>query len=222
MDVEPDSTKPRVTVYPNHDQFVVVPADHLRERPYTLTAFHMSGTTIRLGPVDVPEGIELIDGLLSPNGWTPRFDPRTPIEITDMDAARAVLTVSPTEPIAGTELFAALRAKILTDPTDNDEHDQAATLLAHIEPHRPWATYTGDTECLLGECWTTEEHPKCDIRPATPLCSACTPVYEDGSEYTPAWLDACRIAWPCAPLRAVATYYEVPLDELVELVPGRG
>lgn len=222
MGVDPDSIESRATVYPVHDQFVVVPADQLRERPYTLIAFHMSGTTIRLGPVDVPEGIELIDGLLSPNGWTPRFDPRTPIEITDMDAARRVLTVSPTEPIAGIDLFAVLRAKILADPEDTDEHDHAAALLAHIEAHRPWATYTGDHECLVGECLTTEEHPKCDIEPAKPLCSACTPVYEDGSEYTPAWLDACRITWPCAPLIAVAAHYEVPVDELVEMVAGCG
>lgn len=202
------------------EQFVVVPAGGLSEQPYTIVAHHMSGTSLRLGPVTVPEGIELIDGLLTPNGWTPRFEQRVPIELTPMEQAVGILTAAPSEPIAGTELFTALRNAILADPDDTDEHDQAATLLAHIEGHRPWATYTGDMDCLLGECSITDDHPKHDIEPATPLCAACTPVYEDGSEYTPAWLDACRIDWPCAPLRAIATYYEVPLVELVKLVPG--
>jgi hypothetical protein len=211
---------PKITVVAGAEKYVTVPADNLHTRPYTLVAYHMCGTTIRMGPVTVFEGIWLIDTLLAPNGWAPRFDPRSPIEPMTMADARRVLTAAPAEPIAGTELFAALRTKILADPDDNDDHDQAATLLAHIEPHRPWATYTGDPDCLTGDCRTTDEHPICDVEPSIPLCAACTPVYEDGSEFTPVWLDACRIPWPCAPLRAVADHYQVPLDELVKEVAG--
>jgi hypothetical protein len=112
------------------------------------------------------------------------------------------------------DLFIALRRAIITDP-DNDgaECDRAAALITHLEPHQPLQLWGGDEECRLAEC----DHPRdadglcAELVPAGKICTACSAVYDSGSEYGPEWFTSCRVGWPCPPLVAVAARYNIPL-----------
>jgi hypothetical protein len=172
---------------------------------------HGGGLTIRIGPVDIGEAIILIDRHLAPNGWAPRLLPLVPVgqAINHFDAAR-----NP-QPVEEADLFVALRRAIITDP-DNDGADcpRAAALIAHAEAHRPLQLWCGDEECLLSECDHDREDGGCPgIQPSERLCVTCSAVYDSGSEWGPEWLDACRVPWPCPPIRAVAAHYNVPLGD---------
>lgn len=60
------------------------------DRLHILEATSTCGLTIRTGPVDIAEGVILVDRHLAPNGWAPRFLPITPANqaIAHFTAAR--------------------------------------------------------------------------------------------------------------------------------------
>jgi hypothetical protein len=185
------------------------------DRPFALVAVDADTTTVRLGPASIAEAVELIDNLLTPNGYTPRFESWPPAEPLGLAAAWRRLTIAPGAAVESTDLFRALRAAIVADMDDGDGIDstRAALLITHIEPHRPLQMWTGDEDCLRGECALDPDHKKCDIQPADQVCAACTPAYDHGGDWGVERLQACWITWPCAPLRAVAGHYQVPLPE---------
>lgn len=170
------------------------------------------GFTIRTGPLDIGEAIILIDQHLAPNAWTPRL-----VQLTPADAALKYFTAARNpQPVEEADTFVALRLAIITDQ-ENDGADcpRAGALIAHLEAHRPLQMWFGDEECLLAECDHDREDGRCpEVRPAIRICVACSAVYDSGSEWGPEWLDSCQVAWPCPPVRAVATHYKVPLDEV--------
>lgn len=168
-----------------------------------------NGVTVRVGPVELPDALLLVDSHLAPNGWGVEFDWLMPA-----DKAMNVFTASPTpRPVEEADLFVALRRAVYTDPEhDGIGCDRAKTLLTHLEPHRPVQMWTADDEaCLLGEC----DHPHhCDepcpqVRLAETLCHSCSVVYDDGSEWGPEWPAAGRVTWPCAPIMAAVNYYKI-------------
>src|SRR5688572_12372797 len=92
-----------------------VPTDAL----YAL-AVRSSGVHFDVGPVDIGEGLLLVDEHAVPNGWTVEFIP-----LMSPDHARRALGVAPTPDPAAVEaadLFVALRRAIITDQ-DNDGAD---------------------------------------------------------------------------------------------------
>lgn len=180
------------------------------DRLHILEATSTCGLTIRTGPVDIAEGVLMVDRYLAPNGWAPRFLPLTPPDkaINHFVAAR-----NP-QPVEEADLFVALRRAIITD-RDNDGADcpRAGALIGHLEAHRPLQMWLGDEECLLAECGHDTEDGRCpEVRLAARICRACSAAYDTNSEWGVTWLEACRVEWPCAPVRAVAEHYRVPLD----------
>ncbi len=177
------------------------------------------GTRLTTGPFDLGEAILLVDEQLVPKGWQPKYLPLTPVP----DAMR-VFAVGRRMSAAGygQDLFVALRRAIITDQ-ENDGADcpRAGAVIAHVEQHRPIIMYFGDEECMLAEC----DHPHTDgictgMTPGPAVCVSCSAYYDSGSEWGPEWIDAFRVEWPCAPVRAVADHYEIPLPE--REVPARG
>ena len=169
------------------------------------------GWTLHTGPVDADEGTAIADRHLAPNGWTHRLLPLTP-----MDRALKHFTAgNHPQPVEGADLFVALRRAIVCDREhDGPDCRRTATLIAHLDAHRPLTLVTGDEECLLGECDHDRDDGACpSAEPAERLCAACTATLDPGGEYGPEWLDACRVEWPCQIVRQVAAYYAVALDE---------
>lgn len=178
---------------------------------YLLEATSVCGVAICTGPVNVGEGIILVDTYLAPNGWTPKFVPLTPVD----QAIRHFTASRNSRPAGGSDLMVALRRAIITDPKhDGADCPRAGALIAHVEGHRPLQMWFGDEDCLSGECdCESDENGNCpEVKPAGQLCMACSAVYDSGSEWGPEWLPEARVAWPCAPLRAVAANYQIPLS----------
>lgn len=177
---------------------------------YMIEATSPCGTVIRTGPVDVGTGVLLVDGHLAPHGWAPRFLPVMPVD----RALGIVNAASRRNPVPESDLFIKLRNAVLADQ-DNDGVGcpRAGALLAHLAAHRPLQMWTGDEECRLAECDHTRlPAGMCsELVSAGRICLACSAVYDSGSEWGPEWLDACRIEWPCPPIRATTTYYRITL-----------
>jgi hypothetical protein len=179
---------------------------------YLLEATSTCGTTVRTGPVDIGQGIIIIDQHLVPNGWAPKLQPLLPL-----DRALRVFTVGERpEPVEAADRFVALRRAIITDPAnDGADCPRAAALLAHLQAHRPLQLWHGEEDCLLGECDHDRKDGYCPgLEPTDRICVACSAVYDSGSEYGPEWLAAGRVKWPCPRIQTATGHYQVPLGEV--------
>jgi hypothetical protein len=181
-----------------------------RQRLYVLRATSSDGLSILVGPLDAGEGVLVVDEHLAPHGWTPKFLPLTPIDL----AIGHFTAAQRREAVEGADLFVALRRAIYGDP-DNDgiECNRAAALITHLEAHRPLRMWSGDEECLLGECGHDTVDGRCaGLQPAGVICVCCSAIYDSGTEFGPEWLAACRVEWPCQPISAAADHYGLPQD----------
>ncbi len=178
---------------------------------YLIEATSPGGITIRTGPFDIGQAVLLVDEHLAPTGWAPRV-----LDITPIDRAMNVFTVARERyPVEGADVFVALRRHIRTDPrNDGADCPRAGAFIAHLESHRPVRMWRGDEECLLNEC----DHPRTrgfctGLTPADLICTTCSPVYDPGGEWGPDWIQAGRVEWPCDPIRAAATHYQLDLNQ---------
>jgi hypothetical protein len=179
-------------------------------RLHVLRATSSDGWSILVGPTDVGEGTILIDRYLAPNGWAPKFHPLTPVEA----AVRHFTASRNPQPVAEADFFVALRRAIVCHD-DNGGADSYRTqgLLAHIEGHRPYRLYTGDEECVLGECDHDRDDGRCpSVEEVEPICAGCSLIVDTGSEFGPDIVAEARVAWPCLPLEQIAKHYGVPFD----------
>jgi len=180
------------------------------ERLHALRATTSDGWSILIGPVDVGEGQILIDRYVAPNGWTPKFHPLTPVD----DAIRHLTAAKNPRPVPEADFYVALRRAVVCHP-DNDGVDTARTraLLAHIEAHRPYRLFSGDEECMLGECHHDRDDGRCpSVEEVEPICAGCSLIVDTGSEYGPDIVDEARVAWPCEPLEQLAKHYQVSFE----------
>lgn len=179
-------------------------------RLHALRATSPGGWSILIGPTDLGEGLILIDRYLAPNGWAPKFLPLTPVDL----AVNQLTAAKRTQPVPEADFYVALRRAIICDP-DSDGADGYRTqaLIAHAEQHRPYRLYTGDEECMLGECDHDREDGCCpSVEEVDPICAGCSIIVDIGSEYGPYIPGEGRIGWPCAPLEQIAERYAVPWD----------
>jgi hypothetical protein len=184
--------------------------ENAHPRLHALRATSSGGWSILIGPTGIGEGIILIDRYLAPNGWTPRFHPLTPVD----QAIRHFTAARNPQPVAEADFFVALRRAIVCHET-NDGADTYRTrgLLAHIEQHRPYRLFTGDEECMLGECDHDSEDGRCpSVEEVEPICAGCSLIVDTGSEFGPDIVDEAQVGWPCTPLEQLAKHYGVPLD----------
>lgn len=176
------------------------------------------GCLFRVGPVDMGEGVVLVDRHLAPNGWSVNSIPLTSAD----RLAEVIAKVSTPTPVFGADLFVALRRAVVTDSGFGDPEDPQcplrARLLAHIDSHRPAAVWTADEQGghdrAAGPCPT--------VRLDSLFCRTCSPMYDPGGEWDEYPLHQGTIAWPCEPLRAVAAHHRVPLDGAVQEVADHG
>lgn len=180
---------------------------------HVLEASSPGGVTIFVAIDGVGEGLLLIDQYLAPNDWTAKF-------IGLMDAATFGRTMSRPgmrpEPVEEADFFVALRRAIICTPDrDGIDDDRNKALLAHVEGHRPLKLWTGDEDCLLGDCGHGQDDVAFDrcptVRVAERLCRGCTVVYDTNSEYGPDFLQEARVHWPCSVIAAVAGHYNLPI-----------
>lgn len=184
-----------------------------RERLVVVTATSECGLAHSVGPFDLAEAQDWIDSHMRPAGWAPKI-----VSLTPTDIAARVFEVGRkfhTAPGPGElNLFVALRRAILCDPeNDGADCDRGAAITAHLEAHRPLPLVSGNEECVLGECCCDRVDGKCpNVKPAEPICQTCSAMYDSGSEWSPEWIEACRVPWPCPPLRAAAAHYKIDVE----------
>lgn len=179
---------------------------------YVLEAFTDDGLTIRSGPHTIAEAMAIVDEHVAPapSHWQHRYLPLTPLSqaIRHFNPRKA-----PGRPVLEADFFVALRRAILADP-DHDGIESAFVLglLAHVDPHRPVQMWSGDEECLLGECGHRgrDGQGACEgMTPAERICTACTAIIDSNTEFGP-WYGP-RVQWPCPVVASAAGKYRVAL-----------
>jgi hypothetical protein len=177
---------------------------------FLLHATSAGGLSILTGPMGLPDAMRVVDEHLLPHGWQHRYRSLTPPDeaISHFTAARRR-----PRPIDEADLFVALRRAITCDRhLDGIDDPRVQHLIAHIDPHRPLQLWTGDEECLLGECRLGEDRHAtnadgvCEgLEKAARVCVACTAIYDSGSEYGPSF--DLEVAWPCSVIAAATRRY---------------
>ena len=157
--------------------------------------------------------MRITDEHLIPNNWRHSYRPVTPTD----QAIRMFGAARNPRPAEEADFFVALRRAIIADPEHDglDDHVTVA-VLAHVDPHRPMQMWTGDEECLLGECGigddghTRNAEGACEgMERAERLCVTCSAIIDSRSEFGP-WYSV-RVSWPCAVISSAARQYNVPL-----------
>ncbi|MFC4066754.1 hypothetical protein [Actinoplanes subglobosus] len=175
---------------------------------YLLHLTSTSGISLLTGPLPLIEAMAFVDAHVLPHGWQHRYRGVVPA-----DEAIIHLTVLPPKdgPVPGNDLMVALRRAIVCDPgLDGADDARTRQLLAHVDAHRPLQLWTGPEECLLGECDHDERgtRSRCPgVVPAERLCTVCSVIHDNGSEYGPEYL--LRVAWPCTVITTACSRFQI-------------
>ena len=187
----------------------------LQDRPWLviLKATSATGMEIHTGPVDMAEALTITDSYLAPNQWTPQY-----LTYRSRDEAANHFTASPQqEPFPYADFHIALRRAVFTSIRyDGFDDPSAQAVVAAAESHRPVIGWGGDQDCLDGDCdhQRTTAGRCVTVKPVVHLCTTCSVAHDDGSEWSPVWLEPCQVTWPCTPLTNIATFFKVALPVL--------
>ncbi len=174
-----------------------------------LFAASVDGVSVNTGPVDLDQTLKLMD-VLTRTRWQVRFRPDmapTPLDI----AERIFRATDRGGDVPNEALFTGLRGAVFAAAAGDT--DRAASILTHLEPHRPLAMLDGEEACVLGECDHIGDVPgECpEVRPAGEICLACSVLHHDGSEWGPECVEGLQVAWPCAPICNAVRLYNLDL-----------